>query len=497
MTTITTNFPPELMCDFYKLSHPEQYPEGTEYVSSTWTPRGSRLEGVNEVMVFGVQGFVKDFLIDYFNTYFFNLPKDVVIAQYKRFIRHTMGIAEPNASRIAALHDLGYLPLKIKALKEGTLAPTRVPVVTVENTLPAFYWLTNSIETVMSCEVWMPSTSATIAFQYLEILTRYAEMTGSDEGAIQFQGHDFSMRGMAGRHAAASSGAGHLLSFSGTDTCPAIGYLEKYYNADIENELVGTSIPATEHAVMCANGQDEREVLLRLMTEVYPTGFFSAVMDTWDFWHVIEKVLPSLKKEIMGRDGRVVCRPDSGDPVLILCGDPNAEEEIVRKGLIEALWDTFGGTVTDRGYKQLDTHIGAIYGDSITLDRCEEICKRLMDKGFASTNVVFGIGSFTYQYNTRDTFMFAMKATHAVINGEERLLYKDPKTDSGMKKSQRGLVAVVEDINGRLTYKDGMYRADYEEIAHLDQLEVLFLDGKLVRDETLGEIRARVRKQLK
>lgn len=366
----------------------------------------------------------------------------------------------------------------------------------MENTLPEFYWLTNAIETVMSCEVWMPSTNATIAFEYLKILTHYAKLTGGDLSQVQFQGHDFSMRGMAGRQAAASSGAGHLLSFVGTDSCPAIGYLEKYYNADIETELVGTSIPATEHAVMCANGKDERAVLKRLMTEVYPTGFFSAVMDTWDFWNVVGNVLPSLKSEIMSRDGRVVVRPDSGDPVLILCGDPSAESEIVRKGLIETLWDTFGGTITERGYKQLDPHIGAIYGDSITLERCEEICSRLMNKGFASTNVVFGIGSYTYQYNTRDTFMFAMKATHVVINGEEQLIYKDPKTDSGMKKSQKGLVAVIDDGAGDLTYKDNMFRADYEEIAHLDQLEVVFLDGKLVRDESLEDIRARVRSQM-
>lgn len=492
----TNNFPPELMCDFYKLSHPEQYPEGTEYVFSTWTPRGSRNPGINKVVVFGVQGFIKDFLINYFNDNFFARPKEAVIVEYVRFIRHTLGHTNPDCSRIAALHDLGYLPLKIKALKEGSRAEVRVPVVTVENTLPEFYWLTNFIETVMSCEVWMPSTSATIAFQYLEILTKYANLTGGDLNAVQFQGHDFSMRGMAGRSAAASSGAGHLLSFSGTDTCPAIGYLEKYYNADIEKELVGTSIPATEHAVMCANGQDEKTVIKRLITEVYPEGFASIVCDTWDFWHVVGEVIPSLKKEIMGRDGRVVIRPDSGDPVLILCGDPDAEDEIVRKGLIEVLWDTFNGSLTPRGYKQLDPHIGAIYGDSITLDRAEEISKRLMEKGFASTNVVFGIGSFTYQYNTRDTFMFAMKATHVVINGQEQLIYKDPKTDSGIKKSQRGLVAVMSDGNGGFKYVDGMFHEDYNEIVHLDQLEVVFLDGKLLRDESLGEIRARLQSQI-
>jgi nicotinamide phosphoribosyltransferase len=201
------------------------------------------------------------------------------------------------------------------------------------------------------------------------------------------------MRGMASLDASKASGAGHLLSFVGTDTIPAIFYHEEFYNANVEKELVGTSISATEHSVMCSYGQtDEFELFKHLMTDVYPTGFFSVVSDTWDFWKVVGEYLPALKETILNRDGRVVIRPDSGDPVDIVCGTPDGKTELERKGLIEALWDIFGGTVSEQGYKVLDTHIGAIYGDSMNLERITQICEKLKAKGFASTNIVFGIG---------------------------------------------------------------------------------------------------------
>jgi nicotinamide phosphoribosyltransferase len=266
--------------------------------------------------------------------------------------------------------------------------------------------------------------------------------------------------------------------------------LEEYYNANIETELVGTSIPATEHSVMCSYGQtDEFELFKHLLVDVYPTGFFSAVSDTWDFWKVVTEYLPRLKTEILNRDGRLVIRPDSGDPVKIVIGDLEASTPEERKGLIECLWDTFGGTVTEQGYKVLDSHIGAIYGDSITLERAEAIVKGLEAKGFASTNIVFGIGSFTYNHQTRDTFGHAMKATWAKVNGEERFLLKDPKTDDGTKKSLTGRVAVVK-IDGELYANDNLDLRTYEaNFTNLDQLETVFEDGKLLRDQSLAEIR--------
>ncbi|MFD0589021.1 nicotinate phosphoribosyltransferase [Paenibacillus sp. GCM10027627] len=489
MTTTPFVYPATLLCDFYKVSHKNQYPKGTELVYSTWTARTSRLADVEHVVAFGFQAFAKEYLIRYFNEHFFNRAKEDVIAEYKRVLRYTLGETDPDASHIEQLHDLGYLPIKIKAVKEGTLVPIKVPMLTIENTKPEFFWLTNYLETLMSCQLWMPATSATIAFEYRKLLERFALETNGDASIVPFQGHDFSMRGMSSLEAAKGSGAGHLLSFTGTDTIPAILYLEDYYNANVENELVGTSIPATEHSVMCAHGRDEMASYRYLIKEVYPNGFVSIVSDTWDLWSVLDVVIRGLKEDILSRDGKVVIRPDSGDPVTILCGDPDSDHEFERKGVIEVLWDIFGGTLTDKGYKQLDSHIGAIYGDAITIDRCREICEKLAAKGFASTNMVYGIGSFTYQYNTRDTFGFALKSTFTVVNGEERKIFKDPKTDSNkMKKSQTGLVKVI-DQNGTLQYIDNLSLAQYGEFADTDLLEDIFVDGGIVREQSLSEIR--------
>jgi nicotinamide phosphoribosyltransferase len=485
-----TIYPATLLCDFYKVSHKEQYPQGTEKVYSTWIPRSNKyFPKADKVVAFGFQAFIKKYLINYFNEHFFNRPKEDVIAEYVRYIKFTLGVEEPDATHIAELHDLGYLPIVVKAVKEGTLVPIRVPMLVIENTNPKFFWVTNYLETIVSNEIWLPSTTATIAYTYRKLLDEYAvKTTGSNEGVI-FQGHDFSMRGMGAFEASVNGGAGHLLSFVGTDTIPAISHHEEYYNANIETQLIGTSIPATEHSVMCAYGKtDEFELFKHLMTNVYPKGFFSVVSDTWDFWKVIGEYLPRLKKEVMERDGRVVIRPDSGDPVKIVIGDPNGATELERKGLIEALWDIFGGTTTAQGYKVLDSHIGAIYGDSITIERAEAILAGLEAKGFASTNIVFGIGSFTYQYNTRDTFGFAMKATHVQVNGEERMIMKDPKTDDGTKKSLTGKVIVVNH-NGNIHAVDGLTTHTEEYYNGINQLEPVFIDGVLVREQTTVEIR--------
>lgn len=494
-----TIFPATLLADFYKINHREQYPNNTQYIYSTFTPRSNKyFPRTDKVVVFGIQSFIKKYLINYFNEHFFKRDKEEVVAEYKRLIKYALGVENPDASHIEELHDLGYLPVKIKALREGSLAPIRVPVMTVENTNPKFFWLTNYLETLISTEIWQPMTSATISYEYRKLLDEYAiKTTGSTDG-VDYQAHDFSMRGMSSLETATTSSAGHMLSFTGCETIPAIFYLEEYYNANVENELVGTGIPATEHSVMSAStdsdNRDEYEAFKRLITEVYPNGFVSIVSDTYDFWRNVGEVLPRLKDAIMARDGRVVIRPDSGDPVKIIVGDENAATELERKGLIESLWGIFGGTVTEQGYKLLDTHIGAIYGDSITIERAEEIVKGLKKKGFASTNIVLGVGSYSFQHNTRDTFGFAMKATYAVIDGEEKMLFKDPKTDDGTKRSQRGLVEVVE-YQGEIIYEDGHTRESLEMRNLNGLLEDVFVDGKLLRDESLSEIRALLKRQ--
>lgn len=484
-----------LLCDFYKIAHRNMYPEGIETVYSTWTPRASRMEGVNEVVHFGVQQFIKKYLVSYFNKNFFNRSKKHLVEEYKRIITATLGDPNPQTQHIEDLWELGYLPLSIKSLPEGTKVPLRCPVMTIQNTNPKFFWLTNFIESLASSELWQASTSATIAHEYRKLLNKYSMETVGNTDFVQFQGHDFSFRGMSSLDSAINSGMGHLLSFVGTDTIPAIQGVEYYYNADVTKELVGTSIPATEHSIQCTY-QDDMKYLETMLTKVHPNGFVSIVSDGYDFWEVIRTVLPALKDKIMARSGgpvgdRVVIRPDSGDPVKIVCGDPTAPVgSLEHKGAVEALWDIFGGTVTDKGFKLLDSHIGLIYGDAITLKRAKEICDGLKNKGFASINCVYGIGSFTYQYNTRDTFGYALKSTLAVINSDEKMIFKDPKTDDGTKKSQKGKVVVFKDLDNKIQWIDGLklYSGHTQDL-----LQEVFRDGKLLIDENFGTIRERLK----
>lgn len=791
---------PMLMTDFYKISHRIMSEEGTEKIYSTFTPRGSRIEGIDEVVFFGLQGMIKDYLIEYFNDNFFNLPKEEVVNDYKRTIKYTLGDNCCGTNHIEDLHDLGYLPIKIMAIPEGTRVPMRVPVFTIENTDKRFYWLTNFLETSISAEIWKVITATTIAGQYRDICEKWADKTADSHDHINWQCHNFSMRGMGNCRDAITTGAGHLLFGTGTDTIPAIQYLEHYYNANIEKELVASSVLATEHSIQCQYG-DDYKYYKRMLTEVAPTGIISIVSDGYDYWNVIGSVIPSLKDVILDRGGKLVVRPDcydeqtkiltdsgwkyfdnllsddrvaqvlddgtyefvkplkyvkqeykgdmyrffdqkrkldllvtpnhrmifkinnewkvetaekvklgyykkrmvrsakaqsknkqltpiervkiafqadgsyisngtngirfsfskqrkierckeilnkanmeyseynladgktelnikcntgdfqkdfnwvdtsdlcsdwskdfieelsywdatrrsdtrfkfdttvkevidkvelialsagygvlisrredkrkecfsdvytahilknnelggqsqqkekveydgnvycvqvptgrlivkrndcvmvcgnSGDPVKIICGDRNSTEGLVRKGSVECLWDIFGGHINNKGYKVLNPHIGLIYGDAITPERAEEIFKQLEAKGFSAENVTYGVGSYSLGYTTRDTFMFALKATYTIINGEEKFLFKDPKTDDGVKKSQKGKVAVIKTEDG-IKYIDELNEEQYSKVEN-NLLEVVFKDGELIRDDSLSNIRERVKRENK
>jgi len=443
------------------------------------------MPGVEEMVFFGLQYFIQEYLLSYFDENFFGRDRGAVMDEYRRHIKSALGSDLPTTEHIEYVHQMNYLPLRIKALPEGTTCPMRVPVLTICSTDTHSAWLTNWTETLLSSVIWQPCTSATIAHEFRKLLNKHASGTGMPQEFVAWQGHDFSFRGMSSMETAILSGMGHLLSFTGTDTIPAIVAAEKYYGADVETELVGGSVPATEHAVMCAGGkEDEMETFHRLLTQIYPSGIVSVVSDTWDLWLVLTKILPALKPQIMARDGKLVIRPDSGDPVLIICGDPNSDNENARKGVIELLWDVFGGTTNTKGFRVLDSHVGAIYGDSISRDRADQICSKLAAKGFAS-QVIFGIGSYSYQYNTRDTFGTAMKATHVVIDGKSHNIFKDPKTDDGSKKSATGLLAVHRE-NGRLILHEGVSDAEESD----GELKTVFLNGQVKRSQTLGDIRA-------
>jgi len=483
--------------DFYKADHRRQYPDGTEYVYSNFTPRSAKLAPIldgfdDRVVFFGLQGFIKHFLIDTWNENFFDLPKDGVIEAYKRRMDGALGKGAIPVDHIEALHDLGYLPIRIKALDEGSRVNIRVPMLTIVNTDPRFFWLTNYLETCVSAELWKPCATATLAYEYRRLIDERAEATGAPAEFSLIQAHDFSCRGMSGIYDAAQSGAGHLTSFIGTDTVSAIDYVETYYGAE---NGVGVSVPATEHSVMCmGTKEDELATFRRLVTDLYPTGVVSIVSDTWDFWQVVTEFAATLKGDILARRpnalglAKTVFRPDSGDPVKIICGDPDAKPGSPQfKGAVECLWEIFGGTRTEKGFKSLNERVGLIYGDSITLQRARAILDGLQEKGFASNNIVFGVGSYTYQYMTRDTFGFAMKATWGQVGGEAREIFKDPITDDGAKKSAKGLLRVEQSDEGFIL-KD---RQTVDEEAG-GLLQTVFENGQLVRETTLADIRQRL-----
>ena len=580
--------------DFYKTDHRRQYPKGTNCVYSNFTARSDnhavKLSGVTEskVMFFGLQAFIADYLKVEFQVTFFDIPKEIAIVRYQRRLDNALGKGAVPMDHIEALHDLGYLPLRIKALPEGSLVPMKVPMVTITNTHPDFAWLVNDIETVFSSELWKPITTATTARHFRKLLTQYAEATGAPLEFVDIQAHDFSFRGMSGRHDAAINGMAHLVSFIGTDTIPAIDAAEHYYSANSDNEAIGFSVPATEHSVMCM-GEKESEITTfsRLINDLYPAGIVSIVSDTWDFFKVITEYASDLKEDILARKdildeegnivvpGKTVFRPDSGDPADILCGSYRVEipeiftEEIdsdlntfingyfsdeiddeysqdcgqgyccddtvtrlfyldgdlkeavfdinvvsrgdrlywvdrvslieirdgyltpEEKGAVECLWEVFGGTRTEKGFRVLNDRVGLIYGDSITLEKANEILSRLQAKGFASCNTVFGVGSYTYQYVTRDTYGMAIKATYGEVNGGGREIFKDPATDSGVKKSAKGLLR-VEKENGEYVLYD---QQTWEQEAQ-GELRVVFEDGEMKNIQTFEEIRERAKSEL-
>ena len=499
---------PLFLTDGYKCGHHQQYPKGTTLVYSNFTPRSNKYapKGCDQLVSFGQQMVVRQ-IHEAFANEFFSKPKAEVCGEMKAELSMYLG-SDYDVSHFEALHDLGYLPIVVKALPEGSLVPIKVPVLTIYNTHPDFYWITNYLETIISNLLWKPMTSATIAHTYRKVLTKWQEKTDAEKGwFIDWQGHDFSMRGMDSVDAVISSGVAHLTSFMGTDSLPAIYGARKYYVAE---GAVAGSVNATEHSVMCAGGKEDEIETFRRLLDTYPTGILSVVSDTWDLWRVCTEHVVTLKEEIMARDGKLVIRPDSGDPVDILCGElfpgcsdmdieAGLEKDLMEdhfktptgKGVIELLWDVFGGTINEQGYKVLDSHIGAIYGDSITIDRADEICRRLEAKGFASTNVVLGIGSFTYQFNTRDTFGFAMKATYVEVNGEGREIFKDPITDDGTKKSATGLLFVKKMEDGTFKLFDKV-QWDIENGTG-GALQAIYINGQFENQTTLTEIRERLK----
>ena len=527
--------------DSYKLGHAAQYPEGTTKVYSNFTPRSSKhyAGDADYIVWFGLQAFL-DELVSVWQETFFDQPVEVVTSEFAATVAPFCGPNGFDVSRLVQLHKLGYLPLEIKALPEGSRVNIGIPVLTITNTVPETFWLPNFLETWMSAELWKPSTSATVAYQYRTLINHYAQETGGSSLFTQWQAHEFSPRGMSGIADAAKSGAGALLSTTGSDNIPALKLVNDVYNG--KATFVSGSVPATEHSVMCAGGKANEVETFRRLINLYPSGVLSIVSDTWDYWKVISKTAAELMSEILARtpdefgNAKIVFRPDSGDPVKIITGydvldyvysykvddsiaklisnnsldeysavavvQPDGSHEyyeITSQGLgkhlsreevlgsVEVLAAIFGATENEKGYRTLNPRVGLIYGDSITLERAERILSRLKKFGWASDNIVFGIGSYTFQYVTRDTFGFAMKATYVEVNGYGQAIFKDPKTDDGGKRSAKGLLK-VEGMSGDYRLVNDCSR----EQEASGCLRTVFKNGVITLRESFDTIRQRL-----
>ena len=478
---------PMLLCDFYKTVHSDMINPKMTKSMSYYTPRMSRVKRWDKVVMFGVQMFCKTWLIDYFNENFFELSEDEVVAEYTRVLDVTLGKGIYGTEKIRKLHRLGYLPIEIIALPEGTMVPVHVPMFGITNTHDDFAWLPQALESLISAEMWYPQITATVGKTYRDIVNKYYAETVEDDVSRARALGAFDFRGDMCVDAALKAGAGWCLSFLLTATVPAIPYLESMFNCDCTKEPVAFGSVSTEHFVMCSNyavDGDEITFLRKMLTELYPNTSFSCVLDSYDYWNVIDNILPQLHDEILAHNGCMLMRGDSGDCV-----------EVVTKTVFK-LWEQFGGTVNSKGYKVLDPHVKAIYGDSITVQRCEEIYEILKNEGFACSNVALGVGSFSMHCIeednilkpfTRDTFSSCIKACYAEVDGKCYPVFKNPK-EGGFKKSQKGLCYVYEE-NGELKYKD---EYTSENIPEGNLLETVFKDGKMIKDYTLDEIRQRL-----
>lgn len=578
------------LTDSYKLSHINfEIPNVLEIYSNfavRFDKHISELVGANWdklYVVFGVQYAIKE-LHDLFQKYFFGRPEDEVLNEMYFLLFPYLGTHNGELEHFRQLWQLGYLPVEIKALPEGTLAPIGCPFMTVRNTLPEFEWLPNYLESVISTLVWKPLTVATIARHYRLVTNEYALKTTGSLVGTEFQNHDFHVRGASGWQSAGIAGCAFLLSSCGTDNVPSLYAAQQYYNSRNGDELLAGSVAAGEHSVTTLgiltfqelNGvslQEAEEMYLDYVLHQFKEGIVSYVADSFDYWTFVGKILPKKKHSIMQRNGKFVVRGDSGNPVDVICGvderdypvikadtyegfladagelieddlreitphgecgdcrhDLNVkwqgklynvavtnfewnrhdkqyyyldtygdfnfevseiERTVEHKGTIETLWEIFGGTVNDQGYKVLDSRIGMIYGDGITLERQQAILARLEAKGFASTNIVFGVGSYALNMLSRDHLGMAIKATNAVVKMDgvtvDKPIYKDPKTDTS-KKSARGLLSVKCQDGKVVSWKDMCTR---QEEAHSD-MRVVFLNGGLYNLETLFQIRKRL-----
>lgn len=467
-----------LQTDVYKMGHMEQYAPGCNKVYSYLTARDGKV--FPKTVFFGLQYYIKRYL-----------SQPITAEMGEEFLLYRKMILGNNSAeveqKIRALCRLGYLPLEIKAVEEGTVLPVKNVLMTITNTHPDFYWVVGFVESIL-LKLWYTITVASCSFHYREVVDSYFALT-EDNDMKDFQVHDFGYRGDASEEGAAISGVAHLLSFLGSDNVPALPCAIDYYHADASTPVM-LSVPASEHSVMCSFGREDELGAFRHMLEVYPTGIVSIVSDTFNVYRVLTEFVTALKDDILNRDGKVVFRPDSGNPEYIICGDPNAPEGSNEwKGAIRLLDEAFGSTVNSKGYRVLHPKVGLIYGDGMYLQRYERTLERLKEMGYAAGNLIIGVGGILRNHS-RDTLGFAIKATYVEVNGEPREIEKDPITDQ-QKRSHKGLLALVKNGTEYTTLDRCTPEQEQQSL-----LQTVFKDGVLVKQTSLTQIRERLKEQV-
>lgn len=462
-----------LATDVYKMGHLEQYPPGTTKVYSYLLARSDKK--MPATLFYGLQYYLKMLEAK---------PTKEMMDEFLFYRQRILGrpASKEVEFQLSALVKLGYFPLKIKAVREGQTIPVRNVLMTIENTVPGFHWVVGFFESLL-LKVWNTCTVASYSNKLRKLCKKYADETCDDAGHLPFQVHDFGYRGCSSDETAMLSGSAHLINFLGTDTVKALKLIIDTYGC---SDPIGLSVPATEHSVMCAYGQENELKAFERILDLNPEGIVSIVSDTYDLWNVLTNFAQKLKGRILDRKGKVVFRPDSGDPPKIICGDPDAgtgSDEWL--GSLQLLDRSFGHSVNSKGFRVINPKVGLIYGDGMFFERLERTLALMKELGYASSNLVIGIGGLLLQQHSRDDFGFAIKATFAEVNGQMRELIKDPVTDT-KKKSHKGLLALYKDARGRYYTKDQC--TPDEEAASL--LETAYQDGKIVRRTSFDEIRA-------
>ncbi len=454
------------MTDSYKMGHWQQYTDNTEYVYSYFEARkGARFD---KTTFFGLQYLMMEYLEGVVVT------KEKIDFAEKLVTAHLGSDTIFNRARwdyIVEEHG-GKLPVRIKAVPEGSVIPTNNVLMTVENTDPKCFWLTNHLETMLTW-VWYPSTVASLSRTTKEMLAKYLEQTSDSMEGLMFKLHDFGYRGVSGYEAAKLGGAGHLVNFLGTDTVGAMELAMFYYDADMDN--IGFSVPATEHSVMTSLGEEGESDMYKRVLEKYPTGILSVVSDSYDIYRATEKYVGEyFKEEILNRDGVFVVRPDSGEPV----------ETVMR--LLYILGEKFGYEVNTKGYKVLNPSVRLIWGDGIDYDGIKEILTEMVSELWSTDNIVFGMGGGLLQKVNRDTQRFAFKCSAQKRGGVWYDIQKKPLDES--KKSKSGKLALVKVV--------GSHGCGYETIENCyeeredDLLQTVYLNGDIVKKYKFDEIRA-------